>query len=119
MLPREQWEAIEADLLNVGVTINELGERVSWRAVIGFVRHSGPSSALYRVSNGADSAWTLEAQLLALVADILNVANYQRGGGKGAKPKPIERPGVKNEQVQRFGGTAVSAKSFDAWWDEP
>jgi hypothetical protein len=70
------------------------------------------------VTHGKDSIWTLEAQLLALIGDILNVANYQRGGGKGQKPKPLERPGVKPEVKTTWGGTAVTAKSFDAWWDE-
>jgi hypothetical protein len=33
------------------------------------------------------SRWTLTNQLLANMVDILALANYQRGGGKGSKPK--------------------------------
>lgn len=31
--------------------------------------------------------------LLAAVVDLLAGANWQRGGGKGRKPKPVKRPG--------------------------
>lgn len=105
-------------MLRAGFTLDELGERVSWRAAVAFVKHAGADTALYRVTHGKDAIWTLEAQLLALLADILNVANYQRGGGKGVKPKPVERPGVRPETRTTFGGVAVSASSFDAWWNE-
>ncbi|WP_433024687.1 hypothetical protein [Actinomycetospora sp. CA-053990] len=40
-------------------------------------------------------AWVVDTYLLAQVADLLAGANYQRGGGKGGKPKPVTRPGVK------------------------
>ena len=109
---------MEADLLGMGITLEELGERVSWRAVIAFAKHAGPGTALYRVSNGRDSAWSLDSQLLALIVDVLSVANYQRGGGKGSKPKPIQRPGVKNETSTKWGGAAVAAGSFDDFWGE-
>lgn len=43
------------------------------------------------------AAWGLEHHLLALIADLLAGANWQRGGGKGSKPRPIPRPGVSDE----------------------
>lgn len=43
--------------------------------------------------------------LLALIADLLAGANWQRGGGKGQRPKPIPRPGV-GPQTTRIGGQA-------------
>ncbi|MFI0262078.1 DUF5361 domain-containing protein [Streptomyces sp. NPDC017056] len=55
---------------------------------------------------GPDSAWTLDAQLLAGIHDRLAEANWQRGnaGSKSprARPKPIPRPGVRGGRV---GGT--------------
>ncbi len=36
--------------------------------------------------------WGNQEELLATCADILMMANYQRGGGKGRKPEPIKRP---------------------------
>lgn len=115
-LSRKQWDALEADLLRAGFTMADLGERVSWRGVIMFARHAGPGQSLYHVTNGPDSAWTLEAQIMALVVDVLNVANYQRGGGKGQRPKPLQRPGVRKDETQKFGGEAIDAASFDEMW---
>lgn len=36
--------------------------------------------------------WSMNTHLLALIADVLAGANWQRGGGKGKRPKPIPRP---------------------------
>jgi len=41
-----------------------------------------PSSTFNDISD-----WSLTNQLLAHVVDVLAMANYQRGGGKGSKPK--------------------------------
>jgi len=41
-----------------------------------------PSSTFTDISD-----WSLTNQLLAHVVDVLAMANYQRGGGKGSKPK--------------------------------
>lgn len=52
-----------------------------------------------------DTAWGLDQQLLAGVVDLLAGANWQRGGGKGTKPKKVPRPGVKDGvEVERLGG---------------
>lgn len=36
--------------------------------------------------------WDTIEHLLAAVVDLLAAANWQRGGGKGQKPKPVPRP---------------------------
>lgn len=41
---------------------------------------------------GLDESWTTGEHLAALIADQLAAANWQRGGGKGTRPKPILRP---------------------------
>lgn len=41
------------------------------------------------------AAWSDEAYLLALVADNLSFLRYEQSGGKGRKPKPVERPRAK------------------------
>jgi hypothetical protein len=62
--------------------------------------------------SGGESLWTLEAQLLAQIADLLAGANWQRSGGKSQKPKPIKRPGVTGDE-QTFG-SARSREEIDA-----
>lgn len=41
---------------------------------------------------GPQANWTTETYLLANVVDLLQGANWQRGGGKGRKPQPVPRP---------------------------
>lgn len=38
------------------------------------------------------AAWDEKAYLLALVADHLAFMRYENTGGKGKRPKPVERP---------------------------
>lgn len=41
---------------------------------------------------GEQVDWQVGDYLLARIAHLLAGANWQRGGGKGPKPKPIETP---------------------------
>lgn len=41
---------------------------------------------------GDRADWTVTDHLLAKIAHLLAQANWQRGGGKGNKPKPITPP---------------------------
>lgn len=66
------------------------------------------TSATVRATLGDAAEWSTTDHLLALVADLLAAANWQRGGGKGKRPKPIERPGVKVP-----GRTDIALDSFD------
>lgn len=62
-----------------------------------------------------DNVWGLPEQLLALVADLLAVANWQRGQGKKADaPKPIPRPGVTPEGT-KFGSGALPYDEMAEW----
>jgi len=95
-------EAIEHDLVMAGWTLDDVPERLNWRAFAAFVRHRAvdTTSALHRHLAGDDYHWGLREQLLAAVVDELRVANWQRaasGAKKGKqppRPKPIPRPGI-------------------------
>lgn len=62
------------------------------------------------ISKG-ESAWGLREQLLALNADLVAGGNWQRGGGKGPRPKPIKRPGAGPDEKQF--GTGRSREELD------
>ncbi len=47
------------------------------------------------------AAWDSGAYLLALIADHLAFFRYEHAGGKGKKPKPIERPKAKPQVKHR------------------
>jgi hypothetical protein len=44
---------------------------------------------------GPPASWSTADYLLATACDQLAAANWQRGGGKNQRPKPIERPSAK------------------------
>lgn len=68
------------------------------------IRNLPPDSALARAVHGSNRVdWTPEIELLATIVDALNIAAYQRSGGKGRRPKPVPRPG--SDKVVRIGGT--------------
>jgi hypothetical protein len=62
--------------------------------------------------------WSVEAQLLATIADALHVANWQRIGKRSAqKPKPIPRP-WEAPKSQAFGKDPIPVTKFDDWWED-
>lgn len=61
------------------------------RRAAALAAHLPPGSAVFRAL-GVDAAWTMEAHALAAISDGVAAGNWQRGGGKGARPKPAPRP---------------------------
>lgn len=61
--------------------------------------------------HGEVADWTMPVQLLARISDLIASGNWQRGGGKGAKPRPIPRP----EQKRRVGAGSMSLDEMDAF----
>lgn len=113
--------ALQYDLLRAGLSLDDLGsEALTWYDLRVFVRHvqTSPDSALGLELRG-HAVWSVEAQLLATIADSLAWANWQRAGKKNApKPKPLERPWLK-AKGQKFGKDAIPLSEFDDWWDGP
>lgn len=58
-------------------------------------------------------AWDVSDWLLANVVDLLAAANWQRGGGKGARPKPVQRP--KPPKVDG-AGDGLEVDDFRSWY---
>ena len=71
-------------------------------------------SAVHRATD-PDHAWTIEALLLAHVVDLLALSVWQRGGGKGPRPKPIPRPGARPDSRTLDLDSFDSPEAFDAW----
>lgn len=81
------------------------GHRLSWRRFGVLLRHLPPESATARLLRGGDGTTTNE--LLATVAYAVNVGNWQRGGGKGPKPKPLRLNGEEDPDGQRLGSAVA------------
>lgn len=104
----------------MGLRLSDLGTpRLSWRDLLVIVNQSPPGSALWRSKAAAedvDPAWGLQEQLLAGIFDVLRIGNWQRGGGKGQKPRLMPRPGVESGRV--IGSDPIPISEFDHWWNE-
>lgn len=88
----EYREAIQYDLLMLGVKIRHLGTgRFGWDDFALFVKFMPASSQLFQAVRGPQ--WSPELHMLANILDALMSANWQRGGNKGPRPKPVKRPG--------------------------
>lgn len=73
-----------------------------------------PAGAQTWISMGSDAAWTTGEHLSAVNADILLGANWQRAGEKGAKPKPLDRPGDIKKAQDRTSRAVEQAEKFAA-----
>ena len=60
------------------------------------------------------AAWDEHAYLLALAVDNLSFLRYELAGGRGRRPKPLERPKPKPEAKKRLNvsGSRVEALLF-------
>jgi hypothetical protein len=80
-----------------GLGIDDIGtERFPWQRLTGWLRWLPRESALWRSMHGDRADWDLQSHLLADIVDLLAAANWQRGGGKGTRPKPVKRAKARN-----------------------
>ena len=87
-LLREHGEAIEYDLIRLGLRLDWLGtERLSWRDLWVIVRQSGPDTALWR-TEARRVVQTPETDLLRAVEHSLRVLIWQqtKDGQTGRNP---------------------------------
>lgn len=94
----EHREALRYDLLMAGLRLSWLGTtRLGWDDFAVFVRFLPRTSQTAQAAHGSD--WSAELHMLANVVDLLAWSNWQRGGGRGPKPKPLKRPRDKSSQT--------------------
>lgn len=74
---------------------------------------------LVRKMHGEAFAWDAATHLLATLVDLGAGANWQRGGGHGPRPQPIQRPGQAAERDERRLGTPIpideARRILDDW----
>lgn len=113
-------EAIEYDLITLGLRLDDLGTpALSWRDLYVITRHLPRTSALRRALADGEEPWQITDYLLALAVDALHGGNWQRAGKASApKPKSIPRPGEQPTGSQ-YGSAPIPVAQFDSWWDNP
>ena len=112
-LSREHSEALEFDLIKLGLRLRDAGSlEFNWRDLWVVCRRLGRDSELYKSMNpDDDTSWSVTDYLLAMVADNTSFRLYQAAGGKGKKPKPVPRPG----DVKQYGGDALPVTDMQDW----
>lgn len=121
-LIRQHREAIEYDLISLGLRLDWIGsERLTWRDLWVIVQQLPRTSAMARSVDPEATLWGQAEQILAGIYDALNVANWQRGEAKRHTfPKPLPRPGVEPES-QSFGagdGIAMDEMARRLGWTD-
>lgn len=98
----EHQEAVEYDLITLGLRLRDIGPDFTWHDLAVITRNLPLDSALSRAHLGPDYQWTLANLLAAAEVDALRVANWQRSDAKKSDyPKPIQRPGIGPEPKVR------------------
>lgn len=69
-----------------------------------------PDSALRRKQRGPMADWDLTPLLLRRIEHAVLGGNWQRGGGKGKRPKPIELPGGKARTAAKASPDDIAQK---------
>lgn len=114
----EHQEAVEFELIAAGIRWRDIGsEALNWRDLFVLVRRwqKLPGNALGAAVHGHEvPSWN--QQVLAVLVDQLQAANFLLRRGKGARPKRFARWWEKRKQ-QKFGRDPIPISQFDAWWE--
>lgn len=108
--------AVEGELIRRGLRLRDVGsDRCTWSDLRAVIYTAEPGSCL-AVALGVP--WAATEYMLANVVDLLSAGNWQRGGDKNARrPKPMPRPGEKDDSTQVFGADPIASEDFEEWWD--
>lgn len=81
--------------------------KVSAARALWLLEQLGEGSAIGAAIAGGPEyrAWTTATTLAAYSLNALNGANWQRGGGRKSRPKPIEPPQPKNRGRKKAGSS--------------
>lgn len=101
-------------------TLDDLGDGLSERALVAFLRNLPPESAT-AAALSPDCGWSRTDMLLARICEGIEQLLWvtaSRGTRKSRRPKKprrIPRPGVKPDE-KRIGKGAIPISDFDSWY---
>lgn len=110
-------------------TLDDLGARLSCRALISFIKYLPATSATCKKLNPDKEEqiqWqetNLLPQLLATACDHLAYIGYVLSTSNSKhpkqiqKPEPIDRPGINKHEKKKYGSDAIPISEWDAWWN--
>lgn len=119
-MPRSQWEAIEADLVPMGYTLEDVPNRLNWRALSRWLDRAPQTSNSYQLHFGPPARWGDAEYMMALMVDYLALLAWMKtkdGHANRRRPDQIPRPGQEPKKT-RFGNarmTIAQAKEWLGW----
>lgn len=115
---------MNAELIRYGHRLRDLDDPLEtnlWVTdVIDIVMYAPEDSPVTRALN-PEHEWTLGRDLQAATLDYLVLSDWAKGGKRGPKPKPIDRPSVRKESythTRTYTGTPTSIVDMDAWLEK-
>jgi len=93
----------------------DVGRHLGWAEFRSFVEHlpPDPSSALWRARFPRSWWWTPEVGFQAAILHATQSGNWQRGGGRGQRPKPIQKPVDAPVTVRTHAELVGKKREFD------
>lgn len=109
-------DAIRADLLRIGYSLDDVPEKLDWRDLLALLRSSPRDSAYVRAKVGTDIQWGLLEELVATVFDEVRRLSWALTAPKGTPaPKPLDRPSTRRHEQTIGAGESWTPESLDAW----
>lgn len=93
---QDHWGAVERDLSLAGLTLDDLGGKLSLAGLVAHTVHAPPGTAVFQKVN---QGWTINDHLQAQAIDALHTLVWSKTADAQEKhpkyrPKPIPRPGM-------------------------
>lgn len=119
--------ALERELIALGVRWRDVGsEGFTWGDAWAVANAPAPGSALYVAMTPESRGWSADTYVMADLWDAIAQNTYvlvRANGGKGRKPKPYPRPGVKptHAETKTFGYKPMTIPELRKvlGWDKP
>lgn len=116
-------EAIESDLIRTaGISLDDVPARLSYSALMSFMLHPHPGSALLREINPERAAWLTTEKTNQILADIFDLLSWINanlitiGEHRRAKePKRYPRPNEKQQKGEKIGEGALPQNELKNW----
>lgn len=116
-MPRGQWEVIEADLVPMGYTLEDIPGRLNWRAFARWLDRAPQSSNIYQLHHGHPARWGDKEYMFAMMVDYLALLVWMKtkdGAANRHRPDRLPRPGDEPKQT-RFGNARMSIAQAKEW----
>lgn len=102
-------------------TLDDLGGSLPERALLAFVRHLPPESALVAEVDDR-GGWSLTQHLIARLIESVEALDWHfmcantKKSQHPPKPRPVKRPGMDDGNARRIGRGAIAVSDFDEWY---